>query len=199
MRRIALLAAALQLAACSTIAGPPTPRSYRLAYPAPAPEAAAPLGIVRVGPIGTAQIYDRQGFVYRDGAYEIGVDPYNGWIAAPSSMIADLLARDLAAAGAATAVLQAASALPADYELGGQIEELGERGEGGCTAALQLRILLVRVPPSGARQVAFEDVFAAEQPCAPGDPSSFAEAMSLAVQQVSAALRARIAALPADG
>jgi ABC-type uncharacterized transport system auxiliary subunit len=195
MPRLLLLLAALPLAACSTIGvGTPVARTYRLAYPVPAREAGAPLGIVRVGPFATAQIYDRQGFVYRTGAYEVGVDPYNGWIAAPAAMFTDLLARDLAAAGVATAVLQAASALPADFELGGVIEEIVETDAGGCTAVLRVRALLVRMDRGGPRQIAFEEVFESSQACTPGDPDSFAEAMSLAAAEVSAAVRGRMRA-----
>lgn len=194
MPRLLLLLAALPLAACSTIGGPPVARTYRLTYPEPARESGAPLGIVRVGPFATAQVYDRQGFVYRDGVYEVGVDPYNGWIAAPAAMLTDLLARDLAATGVATAVIQAASALPADYELGGVIEEIVETDAGGCTALLRVRALLIRIDQRGPRQVAFEEVFTSEQTCTAGDPASFAEAMSLAAAEVSAAVRARMKA-----
>lgn len=193
MSRPLLLLSAVSFAACSAIGGgPPPARTYRLAWPPPAREAGAPLGIIRVGPFATAQIYDRQGFVYRDGVYEVGVDPYNGWIAAPAAMFADLLARDLAAAGTATAVVQAASALPADYEIGGQIEEVVETDAGGCSAELRVRVLVVRMDQRGPRRVVFEDVFTAIRPCAPGDPASFAEAMSLAANEVSAAVRARL-------
>lgn len=194
MRRLAVLTAALTVSACSAFsAGSPPVRTYRLAYPAPAPETDTPIGIVRVGPFSAAQAYDRLAFVYREGVFEIGIDNYNAWIAAPSSMLGDLLARDLVAARLATAVLQGASALPADYELGGRIEEIEEHASGGCTAHLRLRALLVRVQEKGPRQVVFEDVFESEQPCTAGDPDSFAEAMSRATESVSAQLRARMA------
>lgn len=195
MRRLLLLLVTVALAGCSTIGGgPPPARTYRLAYPPPAPAGTAPIGIIRVGPFATAQVYDRQGFVFRDGTYEVGVDPYNGWIAAPAAMFADLLARDLAAAGTASAVIQTASALPADYELGGTIEEIVETDTGGCTALLRVRVLLVRIHERGPRQIAFEEVFESSQPCTPNDPASFAEAMSLAAAEVSAAVRARMGA-----
>lgn len=193
MRRLLPLLLAAALAGCSALGdGPPPARTYRLAYPPPAPAGGPALGVIRVGPFATAQVYDRQGFVYRDGPYEVGVDPYNGWIAAPAAMFADLLARDLAAAGLATAVVQTASALPADYELGGQLEAVEETDAGGCSAHLRLRALLVRLQDGGPRQVVFEEVFASEQPCTSGDPDSFAEAMSRAAEDVSAALRRRM-------
>ena len=148
---------------------------------------------MRVGPFSSAQAYDRLGFIYREGTYDVGVDNYNAWIAPPAGMLADLIARDLATSRAASAVLQGPSAMTPDYELSGRVEELDERETGGCTAHLRLRALFVRIDPKGPRQVVWEDVFASDQPCTPGDPQSFAEAMSKAAQEVSTAVVARVA------
>src|SRR5512143_1989820 len=106
MRRLAPLAVALLLSACSTFRGPPpVARSFRLTYPPPAPAYdSAPAGIVRVAPFSASPVYDRLGFVYREGRYDVGVDNYNGWITAPAGMIAELLARDLATSHVASAV-----------------------------------------------------------------------------------------------
>ncbi len=197
MRRSALLLAAACLFASCALFSPATPslQTFRLDYPAPAPLAeTAPAAVLRLAPFGIAAAYDQPGFVYRDGPYELGVDYYHRWIAAPQDLITDLVARDLAAVRVVAAVLQGPSGVPAQYELSGQIEALEETPSGGCTAALRLRALLVRLPDSGPRAVVFEEVFSAEAPCAAGDPASFAEALSLATQRVSASLLARIAA-----
>jgi len=42
--------------------------------------------------------------------------------------------------------------------------------------------------------VLFEDIFASDQPCTPGDAASFAEAMSKAAQDVSTQVVARVVA-----
>src|SRR5512135_3497982 len=196
MRRLAPLTVALLVSACSTFRGaPPVARSYRLAYPPPAPAYdSAPAGVVRLASFSAGPIYDRLGFVYREGPYDVGVDNYNSWITAPAGMIGDLLARDLAAAGVASAVLQGPSALTPDFEVSGRIEELAELDTNGCSARLRLRVLLVRVGASGPRAPVFEDVFESEQPCTAGDPPSFAEAMSRAAQEVSGQVVARVAA-----
>lgn len=194
MRRLALLAVALAASACSTFNPAPPVRTFRLSYPAPAPAYDAPAGVVRVGPFSSAQVYDRVDFIYREGPYGVGIDSYARWITAPSGMLADLIARDLAAARIASAVLQGASALPADHELGLRIEELDERDDGGCSAHLRVRALLVRIGARGPRTPVFEEVFENEQPCTAGDPASFAEAMSRAAQEISEQVIARIAA-----
>src|SRR4029079_15638766 len=113
--------------------------TYRLSYPAPPPAYDAPLGVLRIAPFSTAPVYDRLDFVYRSGEYDVGIDNYNSWVTAPAAMIADLIARDLASARVASAVLQGPSALLPNYELSGRIEELAEVDAHGCTAHLPLR------------------------------------------------------------
>jgi ABC-type uncharacterized transport system auxiliary subunit len=196
MRRLAPLALALLISACSTFgAGPPIARTYRLSYPPPEPAYETPAGIVRVAPFSTAPAYDRLGFIYREGPYDLGVDSYNSWITAPGAMIAELIARDLGSARVAVAVLQGASALTPDYELSGRVEELDEVDDGGCQAQLRVRVLLTRVAAAGPRGPVFEEVFSSDQPCTLGDAPSFAAAMSRAVQEVSRQVAERLAAV----
>ncbi len=187
------LAAALLLTGCSAISpAAPHIRTFRLEYAPPAPSATPTAVTLRVAPFGIAAVYNRPGFVYREGPYEIAVDNYNWWLGEPAAMITDLLARDLAASERYQAVLQGPSALPSDYELNGQIEALEERTGGGCTAALRLRVFLVRVPPTGARTAVFEAIFEADEPCATNDPAAFAAAMSRALQRLSEQVQAAV-------
>lgn len=190
----AVCALTLLLAGCAALRSPPDVRTYRLAYPPPEPAGTAPLPVtLRVIPFGIAAAYDQQAFIYRSGPYDTGFDYYNRWIANPASMISDLIARDLAASHAVQAVLQAPSALPADYELNGQVETLEERDDGGaCTAHLRLRVILVRVPPRAPRRVVMQDSFAADEPCPGGSAEAYAEAMSRAVQRISDQVRAAV-------
>ena len=109
-----------------------------------------------------------------------------------SELMEDLLARDLSASDTFQAVLQAPSALPATYELSGWVETLEERDDTGCLAHVRIRLLFVRVPERGTRQVLFEDSLTGDQACTRGDAGSFAEAMSHAVQQLSEDLRTRV-------
>jgi ABC-type uncharacterized transport system auxiliary subunit len=193
MQRTAILAVAV-LAGCSFAASRAAPpaQTYQLSYAAPAPAALPAPVTLRVVPFGGAAAYDRVNFLYRRGTYEVGVDSYHRWVATPGGMVSDLLARDIAATNAVQAVLQAPSALPSDYELNGQVEIFEENDAGGCSAHLRLRVFLVRVPPSGPRAVVADDIFDAQEPCRPGDPASFAAAMSRAVERASEAIRAQI-------
>jgi len=195
MPRLLAVAAALPLlAACGGLASGGRLHTYRLAYMPPAAAGPPIAATLRVLPFGIAAVYDRQGFIYREGPYDIGVDNYHQWLADPANMLTDLVARDLAAADAFQAVLQGPSALHAEYELSGWIETFEERDDGGCTAHVRLRALFVRVPPRGARQPLFEESLTGDEPCHAGDADSFAEAMSRAVQRLSDEIRSRLVA-----
>lgn len=185
------------LAGCAAMRAAPPVRTYRLAYQPPQPERSTPLPVtIRVVPFGIASAYDRAAFVYRAGPYDVGVDPYNEWISNPAGMITDLLARDLSASRIVQAVLQGPSALPADYELNGQIETFEERDDdGGCSAHVRVRILLAHSPPRGTRRVVLQQSFAVDEPCTRGDPESYVAAMSRAVQRLSDEIRAVIRAI----
>jgi cholesterol transport system auxiliary component len=193
-RGAAVAAALVLLTGCAATRSAPPVHTFGLTYPAPEPERSTPLPVVvRVLPFGIASTYDQKGFVYRSGAYGVSVDYYNRWVGYPASLVTDLVARDLAASKSVQAVLQTPSALPSDYEITGRIETLEEGDEGGsCSAQLRLRIVLVAAPSAGARQVVMQDAFAADEPCRRGDPTSYAEAMSRAVQRASDAIRAAV-------
>jgi ABC-type uncharacterized transport system auxiliary subunit len=169
-------------------------RTFRLTYRPPEPSGAPPLPVtVRVLPFGIVSAYDRQTFLYRSGPYDVGIDYYNQWVGNPAHMITDLIARDLAASKAVHAVFQEPSAVPSNYELSGNIETLEERDENGtCTGHLRLRVALIRVPPQGSRYVVFQDNVVADAPCTPGDPGSYAAAMSRAAEQVSDIVRGKL-------
>jgi ABC-type uncharacterized transport system auxiliary subunit len=195
------LAMALLLGGCAAMRSAPTVHTFRLEYPPPEP-AGTPLPVtVRVVPFGIAAAYDHTGFTYRATGAEAGVDYYNRWIDNPARLITDLVARDLAASHRVAAVLQAPSAVPADYELSGQVEAIEEEDDrDGCTAHVRLRVLVVRVPMDGRRRVLLQDGFTADEACTPGVPHSYAEATSRAVRQVSERLcDAVLQAIERDG
>ena len=182
---------AVLLSGCAAVRSTPPVRTFRLDYPPPSPSATAPLPFtVRVVPFGIAAAYDHPGFTYRIGDSEAGVDYYNRWIDNPARLIADLIARDLAASKRVQAVLQAPSALPADYEINGQVEAIEEEDEPtGCVAHVRVRIIVVRATVEGRRRVLLEESVAADDPCTRGAPESYAQATSRAVEQVSEQLR----------
>ncbi len=189
MRGGALLLLGGLLAGCVHLSQPsPDIREYRLAY-TPPPMTGQPLPVtLRIASLGVAAMYDRQPIVYGDDAYSGGTYYYARWSTSPSAMLTDLLARDFVDSHLYAAVQQGPSPVPNDYQLGGEIEEIQEHmSPTGCTARLRLRALLVRL--RAASPVVLQNSFAAEAPCGCNEVRELAEAMSKAMEQVSAQLQ----------
>lgn len=190
MRAVTVLLLGALLSGCFHLSQPsPDIRDYRLSYPPPTMSGQALPVTLRIAPLGVAAMYDRQPIVYANDAYSGGTYYYARWSTNPGAMLTDLLARDLADSHLYAAVQQGPSAVPNDYQLGGEVEEIEERmTAGSCTARLRLRALLVRIR-AGSTPVVLQTGYAAEQPCVCNDARALAEAMSKAVEQVSAQLQ----------
>lgn len=189
--RVAVLVVVLLgSAACVRLRIPaPEVHDYRLDYPPPAVTGTPLAAVLRVLPLGVAAIYDREPIVYREDAYSTGTYFTSRWSANPGSMVADLLARDFAYSQLYRAVQQGPSTVPADYQLGGDIDEIEERSvAGGCAAHLAVRCTLV--PLRGATNpIALQTTYAEDEACACNDPRALAAAMSGALARVSARLQ----------
>lgn len=173
----------------------PTVRRFAIAYGAPTP-GADPLPVrVRVALLDVADVYNREGIVYRDGAQEMGT--YSGfrWMTTPPRMVTDLLTRDLAATEVYAAVVTGGVPVSAGYVLGGTVERMEEAQEPeGCVAQLDLRLVL-----TGPTDLLFQRPYRASVPCAGHGPEAFAAAMSVAMAHLSRAVRADVyAAIRAD-
>jgi ABC-type uncharacterized transport system auxiliary subunit len=199
--RDAWLALPLLLCGCVGSLRVPAPevREYRLDYSPPAINSTPLPVVLHVSRFRAAAAYARQPIVYRDGAYATGTYFYHRWIANPASLLADLLARDLAASGLYRAIQQGASILAADYELVGEVDEFEERlSREGCRAHLSLRILLIRTRATD-NPVVMQRSYVAGEPCESRTPEAFVAAMSRAVQDVSARLQQDVyAAIASD-
>jgi ABC-type uncharacterized transport system auxiliary subunit len=190
MRRAWLVLLGGLVAGCFRLSQPsPDIREYRLDYPPPA-ITGQPLPVtLRISPLGVAAVYDRQPIVYGDDAYSGGTYYYARWSTNPGPMITDLLARDFVESHLYMAVQQGPAAVLNDYQLGGEIEEIGERAAAsGCTARLRLRALLVRVR-AGRTPLVSQTSYAAEEPCVCNDPGALARAMSQAMERISSQLQ----------
>ena len=190
MRRWRLLLIGL-LAGCVHM-GVPTPqiREYQLDYPPPADAGAALPAIVEIGPIGVVAVYDREPMVYREDTYATGAYFDSRWSANPGNMVADLLVRDVSAAGSYRAVQRAPSMLPIDYRLSGEVAEIEERAaEPGCRAHLALRMVLSRSRGTGGSVVLLQRTYEGDEACACNQPARLVAAMSQALAGISARLQ----------
>lgn len=200
--RVAGLVCALaSLPGCITLGRPAPPvRDYLLEYEPPAVAHERLPVVLRVAPFTVAPMYAGPGIVYRAAAHRIGTYTYDRWATEPSAMIADLLARDFASSGVYEAVLHGPSLLRSDYELSGEVEELGERDSSGCVARVQLRLLLRRSGRAReGKAVLFQRPYQAEEPCRENDAPQLVAAMSRAMQRISAQVQEDVyAAIAAD-
>ena len=115
---------------------------------------------------------------------------------APAGMIADLIARDLAASRAACGgAAGPVGADASDYELSGRDREARRaRRPAAAPRTCACARSSVRIDVKGPRRCSSRTSSPADQPCTPGDPTSFAEAMSQAAQDVSTQVVARVVA-----
>ncbi len=184
---LAALAATALLASCVKLAQPaPHVQTYALALAPSAPTDRHFAVTLHVASFGVAAVYDREAIVYRENTFTTGAYFYHRWSANPGQMVADLLARDLADSGAFDAVQRSPSLAGADYDLTGNVETLEEAsGPGGCVAALQLRVTLLRTRARSGSGVVRQKAYAAQEPCACDDVPRLVEAMSRALANVA--------------
>ncbi len=193
-RRLFTLPALVLLAGCVHLSQPaPRVHDYRLDYVPPVP-VGTPLPVtLRIAPFGVAAVYDHEAIVYRNDAYSTGRYFYHRWSSNPGDMIADLLARDLAASRLYRAVQQGSAPLPSDYQLSGEVEEIEERpAASACTAHLRLRILLAAMRAGATAASVLQTTYTADDPCPCNDARALAEVMSLGVARVSAQLQQQV-------
>jgi len=191
MRRHDLLMTLVVLSGCVRLAQPAPPvRDYRLDYASP-PVNGRPLPVIlTVRRLRVASVYDRELIVYRDGPYTTGTYFYQHWSANPGSMVGDLLLRDFGASGVYGAVQDGPSPVPATVQLTGEIEEIEERlHQPGCSAHLQLRMLLLRLGDRRADPGLLSKTYTEDESSTCNDPLALAAAMSRALQRISAHLQ----------
>jgi len=168
----------------------PQLREYRLDY-APPTISGPPLPVaLAVDYFSVAAVYDREAIVYRDDSYATGAYFDARWSANPGNLLADLLARDLAASGLFRAVQRVPAMVPSDYHLGGEVQEIEERSTGsGCAAHLRVQLLLARSRAAANKSpVLLQRAYAGEEPCPCNRPGRLVAAMSEALARMSAQL-----------
>jgi len=185
--------AALLLAGCVTLSKPaPRIQQFRLDYTAAAP-VGTPLPVVmRVLPMEVAPAYDRDAIVYRQRDYQVGSYFYYRWASNPGDMIADLLARDMAASGLYRDVQTAVSIVRPDYQLKGTVEEIEETINVSCAAHLAIRLTLAATRGPVDDRILFSRLYAADEPCACNDATAVAAAMSQALARISAGVQSDV-------
>lgn len=191
---LARVSPVLFLAGCISLSKPaPQIHQYRLDYARPVAQKDSLRVVLRIGSIRTADAYAGLEILYREGPHQIGAYSYHRWAADPGMMVGDLLVRDFAASYQYEAVERTPSAVKADYELSGEIEEIEEQSDNVCQAQVQARFLLRRLGAEHGDDIVFQERYEAGEPCEPGGAANVVAALSRALQRISEDLQDDVA------
>lgn len=175
---------------------PPRQVDYVLRPERPGPAAAEGAGVLRVGRVRVAPLFERKGFVYRTHEQRYVHDFYHRFYAPPGVVVQEALADWLRASGRYAAVLDPGEAGSADVLLEGRVEELYAdlRDEPRVRLALELTLLDAR-----SLGVRLQRRYAAWRPASGPGPEALAAAWTRALVAVLGDLESDLAALPAAG
>jgi ABC-type uncharacterized transport system auxiliary subunit len=163
-------------------------QKYLLDYPAP-PVKAAPLAdSLKVESFAVAQAFNTTAMVYRTSPYKSETYNYSRWRVNPGYLVADYLIRDLRNARIFKAVLATDSPTKTRFALEGEVEDMEEVDQGEIwQASLALNITLLDTSEKEiTRRVVFQKRYQAAEPLTEKTPGGLAQAMSRAMEQLSA-------------
>ncbi len=161
---------------------------YTLEYDAPQISGLEPLPVVlEVERFSVAPTYDTNQIIYRDKSFKRAFYSYHKWRNNPGNLVTFFLGRDLQQAGLFKAVLSSGSRLPYSHMVEGVVEEFFEWDlETKWNAALAISIILASVDePDISKRILFQKTYSAKKACRHRNPKALAEAMSLAMKDVS--------------
>ena len=180
----------LPLAACLDLKQPRNKiEYYTLEYDPPVPDRREPISEpIRVNQFTVSPIYNTNRIIYREGLFKREAYVYHKWRANPGNVVTYLLRRDLQQSGWFEAVVSSDSRLPSAYDLEGSVDEFLEwNKENGWEAFLSLSITLMQEnEPDISKKILFQKTYFSTQPCRQKNPGALAEAMSLAMSEISA-------------
>jgi len=164
---------------------------YTLEYPPPRPAGKAPLPLVLgVQRFRVAPTYNTQKIVYRDRSFKRNTYQYHKWRAEPGDLVGYFLARDLRQSGIFKAVFSMEENLPTSYFIEGTVDEFFEFDTNrSWEAVLTVSITLMKtIEPDISRRIILQKTYSARKPCREKNPRALAEAMSLAMAEISKAI-----------
>jgi ABC-type uncharacterized transport system auxiliary subunit len=171
-------------------------RQYVLEYPPPQ-ERGRPLveATVRVERFFADRMFMGQAMLYRNGPYLREAYPAQRWRVGPGDMVTEFLRRDLREAGLFRAVLSERDAEEARFSITGGVEQFIETREiSGRRAFLAATITLLDLSrKETAGLVVFQKTYRAETAVTAEGGAGLAEAMSLAMSELSRQVIADIA------
>ena len=161
---------------------------YLLDYPSPVVRASQPLDeSLKVETFSVAQAFNSTAMVYQANPYRSDTYNYSRWRVNPGYLVTDYLLRDLRNCRLFQAVLPPDSSTKSRFILEGGVEEIQELDEADSwKASLVLNITLLDTQEQEiTRRVILQKNYRAREPLTERAPGGLAQAMSLALEQVS--------------
>ena len=187
---VLLLFLSLTLAACLDLKQPRNKiEYYTLEYDPPVPDHHPPLSQpIRVNPFAVSPIYNTNRIIYQEGWFKREAYVYHKWRVNPGHMVTYLLRRDLQQSGLFKAIVLGNNRLPPAFVLDGSVDEFLERNkENSREAFLSLSITLMQTNESDInKKILFQKTYFSTRPYRQKNPGALAEAMSLAMSEISA-------------
>jgi ABC-type uncharacterized transport system auxiliary subunit len=194
-RCLALICLALIFCGC---AGPKVKRPdiafYHLDYPPPEPAATEPAaGAIAIESFTVMPPFNTNRIIYSTTEVSRNAYVYHQWFSDPSEMVFGLFFRDMRSSGIFRAVMPGDERL-ADYRIEGIVESILERDyEDPWQAVLSITITLIdKKERDLSKQIRLQKNYTSIQPCARKNPHALAEAMSMAMAEVSARIIADV-------
>jgi ABC-type uncharacterized transport system auxiliary subunit len=163
--------------------------AYLLDYPAPVLEKREKIDdTIRFGRFTVASVYNNLNMIFRQDNYALDSFNYNRWAVNPADMVADNLLRDLRESGFFRAAFSRYSVDEGRFILQGGVEEFYLRmDKKDNVAVISLEITLKDIKEREAtRRILFQKKYHAEESLEGQTPRGFSQAMSRAMQKLSA-------------
>ena len=196
-----ILGLILSLASCAGLSQPsPKIEYFTLEYEPPAATGSGPLPwVIKVERFSAAPFHNSAQILYRDRAYGRTAYTHDRWRSTPPDLVSYFLSRDLKHSGLFRAVLPYDTGQPHSLVLEGSVDEFLEWDmEDSWEAVLTFTVtFMVAKEPDVSKRVLFQKTYHAKRPCTHRNPRALAEAMSLAMADLSTeVIRDVYAALP---
>ena len=161
---------------------------YTLEYEAPTIAHLEPTNaIIRTARFSVAPIYSTNRIIYRDSSFQRDAYVYHKWRANPGELVTYFLRRDIRESGLFKAVIDQQSDIPSLFYMEGSVEDFLEWDtEEGWQAVLSVSISLMNEMESElTKKIAFQKSYTTNKPCSSRNPRALAEAMSMAMKEIS--------------
>ncbi len=175
---------------------PPAIDFYTLEYDPPQTQDMPPLPVVlEIERFGIVPDYNTTRMVFKKAPFERDEYVYHRWHAEPSDVITSFLRRDCTRSGRFLAISGPTTGIPPTHILSGSVGAFYEQDHPDrWEAVLEVTITLCKAnEPEVSRRVLFQRSYTKVTTCAARTPSGVAQAMSLAMQDISGQIRRDVA------